>query len=537
MGESQGMRLASDKVTIEQLSRQLSKSDAQRLADFVTTKIADARNRFRFFDGVDLLKIGQWWEKNPQHEGFITRDCDGDIIGFSHISLFGVPHKQHVARFGVAVAETSRGRGIGLLLTRAALRNAQLRGIQKIWLSVHADNHVAIRLYESFGFVVEGVFSDEEFVNGHYVDVLSMALQLPPNTKKGIPWAYPSWRTEEIASAIKQFQTGWLTQGQVVAELEQALAEIHKVEDAAVVNSGTSALLLAAMYSKDKKGVGRVILPDLSFVATLAPFKLLGFNELPIDVDPQTALINQVQVSRYIMPKDVLVPVNLGGALVDLGWLRQIRHDFPDVIIIEDNAQAFGSWRPFDDKAIAILSFHAAKTLSTIEGGAVLGPREVCDYIRIVRSHGEEFRVGPTYSSKYVGLNCRLTDVQAAMALSAIKGNSWILEQSRRNAYFEMYKDAGLNVQLIERGAASLAMVKFASKEMKIAVAKSLGDAKISYRPVWKPLHRQYQSTIMNGLPIADSWWTKGLLLPLSGKMTTEEVEAVIRIVQNAQSL
>lgn len=61
--------------------------------------------------------------------------------------------------FLVFVHQHHRGRGVGTRLTRSALENAQDLGLGAVWLTVDADNFIAIRLYRKFGFRFEGEVS------------------------------------------------------------------------------------------------------------------------------------------------------------------------------------------------------------------------------------------------------------------------------------------------------------------------------------------------------------------------------------------
>jgi len=76
---------------------------------------------------------------------------------------------------GLAVAPDHQGRGLGRALVQAALDAARERGARKVTLRVLAPNTAARALYESCGFVVEGVRRDEFFLDGRYVDDVLMA--------------------------------------------------------------------------------------------------------------------------------------------------------------------------------------------------------------------------------------------------------------------------------------------------------------------------------------------------------------------------
>jgi ribosomal protein S18 acetylase RimI-like enzyme len=79
---------------------------------------------------------------------------------------------------GIAVDPALRRRGVGRALVDAAIAEARARGARRLTLRVLAPNDGARRLYESAGFVVEGVQREEFLLDGSYVDDLLMALDL-----------------------------------------------------------------------------------------------------------------------------------------------------------------------------------------------------------------------------------------------------------------------------------------------------------------------------------------------------------------------
>jgi ribosomal protein S18 acetylase RimI-like enzyme len=79
---------------------------------------------------------------------------------------------------GLAVAPAKQRLGVGRALIDAAIAECYRRGIRRLTLRVLGPNEAARRLYESAGFVVEGVMRGEFLVAGEYVDDVAMALEL-----------------------------------------------------------------------------------------------------------------------------------------------------------------------------------------------------------------------------------------------------------------------------------------------------------------------------------------------------------------------
>lgn len=89
-----------------------------------------------------------------------------------------VPARAHAAEVGIAVVPSHRGCGIGSRLLEAGLGWARGRGLQRVELKVHAENEGARRLYERFGFEIEGRHRALFQKQGRLMDALSMALLL-----------------------------------------------------------------------------------------------------------------------------------------------------------------------------------------------------------------------------------------------------------------------------------------------------------------------------------------------------------------------
>jgi ribosomal protein S18 acetylase RimI-like enzyme len=118
-------------------------------------------------------------ERHPP-EDCLVAELDGRVAGYLHL---GVPTRlaatAHVRQIqGIRVADEARGLGVGRALVRAAVAEARRRGARRLTLAVLGHNTPARGLYESEGFVVEGVRPEEFYVGGQYVDDVLMGRSL-----------------------------------------------------------------------------------------------------------------------------------------------------------------------------------------------------------------------------------------------------------------------------------------------------------------------------------------------------------------------
>ncbi|WP_405815858.1 GNAT family N-acetyltransferase [Streptomyces sp. NBC_01390] len=112
----------------------------------------------------------------------VTEDGDGDgrIVGYVRLARpTPVASNAHVLQIqGLAVSDEARGTGVGRLLIRAAVTEARRRGALRLSLRVLGHNAPARMLYESEGFVVEGVQPREFLLDGEFVDDVLMGRSL-----------------------------------------------------------------------------------------------------------------------------------------------------------------------------------------------------------------------------------------------------------------------------------------------------------------------------------------------------------------------
>lgn len=102
---------------------------------------------------------------------------DDEVVG--HLGLHTSPQRprrRHVGQLGMAVRDDWQGQGVGTALMQAVIELADnWLNLTRLELEVFVDNTPAIRLYEKFGFSIEGTLVDFAFRDGQYVDVYFMA--------------------------------------------------------------------------------------------------------------------------------------------------------------------------------------------------------------------------------------------------------------------------------------------------------------------------------------------------------------------------
>ena len=123
-------------------------------------------------EDVTAFVLGVIRNNEPQ---FVAMSGDA-VIGWCDILLKPRPALRHSGVLGVGVLNSYRGQGIGTALLEATLNAAKDRRLTRIELFVRTDNERAIKLYEKFGFVIEGVLRKHLLIGAVYRDSYIMSV-------------------------------------------------------------------------------------------------------------------------------------------------------------------------------------------------------------------------------------------------------------------------------------------------------------------------------------------------------------------------
>jgi putative acetyltransferase len=117
-----------------------------------------------------------YWQRrvsgSPESSHYLVALIDDRIVGMVSVDLFpNRPRRRHAGAIGICVHEEWQGKGVGAALMRAIIDFADnWLNLTRLELEVFADNEAAIRLYERFGFELEGTLRQHAFRDGQYVD-------------------------------------------------------------------------------------------------------------------------------------------------------------------------------------------------------------------------------------------------------------------------------------------------------------------------------------------------------------------------------
>lgn len=257
-----------------------------------------------------------------------------------------------------------------------------------------------------------------------------------------IPYGRQSIDASDEAAVLEALRSDFLTQGPAVPRFEASLRGATGARHALAMNSATSALHVACLALG--LGPGKLLwtTPN-TFVASANCGRLCGADVDFVDIDPATLNLCPDALERKLKEADrsgrrpdVVIPVDFAGLPADMRAIRTLA-DRWGFRIIEDASHAIGAndegfptgaGRTAD---VTVLSFHPVKIVTTAEGGAALTDHdELARAMERTRTHGitrdpAQMRgetEGPWYYQQVdLGLNYRMTDLQAALGESQVR--------------------------------------------------------------------------------------------------------------------
>lgn len=222
---------------------------------------------------------------------------------------------------------------------------------------------------------------------------------------------------EEYIEKIKPlWDSRWLTNcGTLHNELEEKLQKYLGVKNVILCNNGHMSLYNAI---KSLNLTGEVITTPFTFVSTTNAIVQNGLVPVFCDINPNDYTIDVNKIESLITDKtSAIVAVHVYGNVCNVEKIQEIANKY-NLKVIYDGAHAFGVLYNnvpignFGD--VTMMSFHATKVFHTIEGGAILTNN---DYLKEISCHLRNFGFVSQEECKYVGMNTKMNEFQAAMGL------------------------------------------------------------------------------------------------------------------------
>lgn len=355
-------------------------------------------------------------------------------------------------------------------------------------------------------------------------------------------------KLEEFVPYLQQiWDNKWLTNnGPLHQQLEEELADYLGVKFISLFSNGTLALISALQALNVQ---GEVITTPFSFVATTHSLWWNKITPVFVDIEPEYLNLDPSKIEAAITPlTTAIMPVHVYGNPCQTEEIQRIA-DKHGLKVIYDAAHAFGVKK--DNVSIlnygdlSVLSFHATKVYSTIEGGAIIcHSKEMKHHIDNLKNFG--FRGELIVEEP--GINAKLNEVQAAYGLLQLKHiDSFIV---KRKLITEVYRTFLCNVPGI-RFLSDIESVTHAYSYFPILIDEKvfgisrddlyekLKNNNIFARRYFYPLissfepYKELPSATTDNLPVSTNAALRVLCLPIYVELTIEDVQLIVNIIKS----
>lgn len=339
----------------------------------------------------------------------------------------------------------------------------------------------------------------------------------------------------------------WLTNnGYYHQALEEALCKYLGVPYISLFANGTLALVTALQALGIK---GEVITTPYSFVATSHSIWWNNLKPVFVDIEPNTFNIDPQKIEAAITKETTaILPVHVYGNPCNTDEIKKIA-DKHGLKVIYDAAHAFSVKRNGEsilkEGDLSVLSFHATKVFSTVEGGAIISHTpEIKHHIDNLKNFG--------FQSETIveepGINAKLNELQAAFGLLSLQyvDDSIYKRKEVVNQYREALKEVkGISfLNDIEQVKHNYAYFPILIDESKYGISRDMLYEKLKQnnifgRRYFYPListfepYKQLRSSSLNNLRVANIVAEQVICLPLYPTLTTEDINRIITVLKD----
>jgi dTDP-4-amino-4,6-dideoxygalactose transaminase len=346
---------------------------------------------------------------------------------------------------------------------------------------------------------------------------------------------------KKVAAEI--IDSGWYLLGERVIEFESNLESFQGGGHAIAVGNGLDALRLilkAYIELGIMKEGDEVIVPANTYIASV--LAITDNKLIPVLVEPDLNTYNldlELIESKITSKTKAIMVVHLYGRVCWSDKLEGLAKKY-NLKIIEDNAQAIGAqWNGIRTGNLgdaAGFSFYPGKNLGALgdSGAVTTKDEELARVIRALANYGSSQK----YVNQYQGLNSRMDEIHAAFLNVKLPYVDVEIANRREvaNYYLDHIKNPKIilpNTGLEDEHVWHLFVIRTSMRDELQAYLQENNIQTLIHYPI--PLYKQkcYSNMIDINFPITDQIHNEVLSLPISPVMTNEEVQKVVKVINN----
>jgi dTDP-4-amino-4,6-dideoxygalactose transaminase len=344
---------------------------------------------------------------------------------------------------------------------------------------------------------------------------------------------------QEYTRQVKRaWDNQWITnRGELVLELEEKLKDYLSVPNIIITNNGTIPLQIALKILGEN---GEIITTPFSYVATTAAIVWEKCTPVFVDIHPEYLTIDETKIESAITDKTTAILVtHVFGNPCHVEEIERIANKH-NLKVIYDAAHSFGvtykNESLFNFGNVSTCSFHATKLFHTGEGGAFFTKDKELHH-QLFYSHN----FGHNGPSAFfgVGINAKISELQAAMGLAVLPHFDFILQERKVVVDYYLKK---LNFNRLEtikirtetEWNYSYFPIIFESEAQLLKTQTLLNESQIFPRRYFYPSLNQLEYVNASECPVSESIASRVMCLPLYVGLEESDLELIISIINRS---
>lgn len=340
---------------------------------------------------------------------------------------------------------------------------------------------------------------------------------------------------EYYAQTKRIWDNQWLTnRGALVTELEENLKTYLATNHLLAMTNGTLPIQIALKLFGNH---GEIITTPFSYVATTSSIVWENCTPVFVDIHHDYLTIDETQIEAAITPKTTaILATHVYGNPCNVEVITRIaaKHNLK---VIYDAAHSFGvnynGESIFNYGDVSTCSFHATKLFHCGEGGAIFcNDEKTMKELFFLHNFGHN---GPLdYYS--VGINAKMSELQAAMGLSVLPYIEFIIAERKKlvdyyNSTLDFSKLRSLKIRENTEWNYSYYPVIFENETQLLAIQKILNNNNIIPRRYFYPSLNTLPYVKKTNTPITDVIAPRILCLPLYVGLTESDIESIVNMI------